>query len=105
MANVKKPRTRTVTETECRFVDVTVKENDEQDIRCGGPRTLGFEFYVSRAEDTKALEKFLRAELEKNKLPCMGIRFGRPEFRAVSHLWTRSRMANCIKKDADGMRW
>jgi hypothetical protein len=104
VANLKKARTRRVTQTEGRAVDVTVKENDSVDIRCGGPRTLGFDFFVHADEDADDLENFLRAELRKNRLPCMSIFISEPRF-SDAKLWTRAKMAACIKKDADGMRW
>lgn len=95
-----KPRTKKVVHTEGREVEVDVKENDSVDIRCGGPRTLGYDWFVAADENKKSLEKFIRAELEKNGVPCMGIYIRDKEFRP-GKIWTRAMIAKNIKEDHD----
>ena len=88
-----------------RYVDVTVCDNDSVDIRCGGPSTLGFEFYVQVDEDPKDLEKFIRGCLREVRIPCQGITISRPYTKDHSNkLWTRRMIKMCIKREGPGMR-
>ena len=52
-------KTKTIKVCDAIHVDISCEENDNTDIRCGGPGTLGFDFYVSPDEDKKELKKFL----------------------------------------------
>jgi hypothetical protein len=81
-----------------RKVEVDCCPNDPVDIRCGGPRTLGFDFSV--AANDKEIEKFIRTTLAECKLPCQGV-WVEDEVHLVPNkdMWTRSRIRNCIKRD------
>lgn len=77
-------------------IDVDVAANDWDDIKYGGPRMLGFEFYVSDDIDRDEYEKMIRETLKKNNLPCLSIKF-----RDVPniHTWTKEEIINCINEN------
>jgi hypothetical protein len=81
------------------FIDITCIRNDSVDIRCGGPATLGYEFYVSPDENIDELKKFLEGCIKKYHRPFMGITVKSHENFPVEHLWTREKMEKCIKEN------
>lgn len=87
-----------------RHVCVNVCRNDAQDMKCGGPPVLGFDFYVDYDEKPVDIREFIKAELAKCDLPCMSISVSREkQERSKSQVWTRAKMASCIKRDGPGM--
>lgn len=50
---------------------VDCERNDPVDIRCGGPVTLGFDFFVEDADVEKTLV-LIKEQLKENDLPLEG---------------------------------
>lgn len=77
--------------------EVNCKPNDSVDIKCGGPVSLGFDFYVDKEKPVEEIVAFIKKELKKNNLPLMSIITR--EYRFVSKLWTKKDIVKCIKND------
>lgn len=75
-------------------VVIDCERNDWEDIKCGGPHYLGFDFVVDSSEDNKDLESFLRKTLKMNGHNCHNIRIYEMDEPKV---WTREEMEECIK--------
>ena len=74
---------------------VDCEENDIVDIRCGGPRILGYDFYVED-EEVKDLVKFIKEMLKKYNQPLMKI-------QTISnvtsfYVWNKENIEKCIKE-------
>ena len=93
-------KTKTIEVCDALYVDVTCALNDSTDMRCGGPPTLGYEFYVNPDEDHKELEIFIKKCLKTYGRPFMSISLSKRKNFPVKNLWTREKMAKCIKEHA-----
>lgn len=51
---------------------VNCEYNDPVDIKCGGARILGFDFYVDNGE-VDAVKKYIKEKLRERELPLMDI--------------------------------
>ena len=89
-------KTKSIKVCDAICVDITCDYNDPVDIKCGGPATVGYEFYVSPAENRSELRKFLEGILKKHHRKYMGTSFYIHKDFPVSKLWTRERMKKCI---------
>lgn len=78
-------------------VDITCKENDSADIKCGGPATLGYDFYLSSDKDEKEIKKFLKSCLKKYNRPYINIIFHKEKNFPIKKLWTKKKIEKCIK--------
>ena len=96
-------KTKTIEVCNAISVDVTCEMNDMADIKCGGPATIGYNFYVSPDENKKDLEEFLRKCIREYHRPLMGITFDKHKDFPVKHLWTREKMEKCIKENGLGL--
>ena len=76
-------------------VVIDCEQNDWEDIRCGGPQFLGFDFVVDSSENNEELEHFLRKTLKIAGHHCLGIKIYELDQPKV---WTREEMEECIKK-------
>jgi hypothetical protein len=73
---------------------VNVKPNDPVDISCGGPRYLGFDFFVDVEEPQEDIALFIRGELKKKGSPCASISHSPA---VVEKLWTLKMISDCIR--------
>lgn len=81
-----------------RKITINCEENDSVDIRCGGPRILGFDFIVDAEEGKADIEKFIRDELRKNNRPCQSIHISGSTCEVLpEHIWTHNMISKCIK--------
>lgn len=74
-------------------VVIDCERNDWEDIKCGGPQYLGFEFKVSDCEDDKELEAWLRKTLKMYGHNIISIRI----YKIDEDIWSREKMEECIK--------
>ena len=91
-------KTKKIKVCDATFASVICKQNDLTDIRCGGPATLGYDFYVNPDENLTELRAFLKDCLKKYNRPLMDISFGVYEDYPVKNLWTREEMEKNIKE-------
>ena len=80
--------------------DISCMMNDLTDINCGGPPTLGYEFYVTPDEKKKEIIKFLEKCIKKYNRPFIGISTRTEKDFSVENLWTRKMMEDCIKNNS-----
>jgi len=92
--------TKTIEVCDAIFVDATCERNDSADIKCGGPATLGYEFYVSPDENIFDLIDFINDCIRKYRRPFIGISTREKKDFPVGNLWTREQIEKCIKENA-----
>ncbi len=93
-------KTRTIEVCDAIMVDITCGHNDYADIRCGGPATLGYEFYVSPDEDRNELDEFIKGCLKQFKRPFISVKYRVEKDYPVNKLWTSEKIVKCIKENA-----
>lgn len=74
-------------------VIIDCERNDWEDIKCGGPQYLGFDFQVDDSEDDKELESWLRKTLKMHGHNIISIRI----YKIEEQVWSRNQMEECIK--------
>lgn len=74
-------------------VVIDCERNDWEDIKCGGPQYLGFDFKVSDSEDDKDLEAWLRKTLKMYGHNIISIMI----YKIDENIWSREEMEECIK--------
>lgn len=77
-----------------RKIIVDCERNDPVDIRCGGPVTLGFDFFVND-EEADNMISFIKEELKKNNRPLMAINHYACQDTTP---WTKEMISQCIKE-------
>ena len=84
----------------CVHIAVYCVENDPDSINRGEPKYLGFVFDVKRSE-VGYMKAFISKTLEEYNVPVDGIDvFGGISLPLVK-IWTKEKIVNAIKKDAD----
>lgn len=73
--------------------------NDRQDIRCGGPATLGYLFYVDADIDSLIVEKTIKNALKESGQPCLSITNGNGWDLKKSEVWTLKEIKRYILSD------
>ena len=83
-----------------RKVEINTTENDSVDIRCGGPRYLGYDFVVDADENPKELEKFLKQTLNDLHRSYIHIWISPSTVEvAKEHIWDHARIKQCIERE------
>ena len=78
-------------------ISVITAMNDSVDIRCGGPATLGYDFYVEAAK-VKSLEEHVKKCLRKYGRSWLNISSSKISFLLPKNkVWTEKKIENCIK--------
>jgi hypothetical protein len=78
------------------FVDVVCEFNDSTDIECGGPATLGYEFFIS-PDDKDDIKSNIMKFLKKYNRPFIGMSFIIYKDFPVKNLWSLEKIEECIK--------
>lgn len=81
--------------SEINKIIVDCEDNDIIDIKCGGPRFLGYDFFVN-SEEVDEIISFIKEELKKNEQPLIRI-FHVKETNLSVELWTKEKISKCIK--------
>lgn len=94
-------KTKTIEVCNALHVDVSCERNDDfNDIKCGGAPILGYDFFVSPDENRDELYAFIRKCLRAYKRPLIGINMCVCRDFPVDKLWTREMIEKCIKEHA-----
>ena len=96
-------KTKTIEVCNALHIDITCALNDSTDMKCGGPPTVGYEFYVNPDENHKKLEIFIKKCLKTYGRPFMYMDISTKKDFPVKNLWTREKMAKCIKENSLGL--
>ena len=72
-------------------------KNDPVDVRCGGPRMLGYDFIV-REEEKDEMMKFIKETIEEFGLPLESIYVWGEGDYPIDSLWTKERVIAEIPK-------
>ncbi len=78
--------------------EVSCKENDSIDIKCGGPAILGYDFGVSPDENKNEIIDHITKCIKKYNRPFMGISTRIVKNFPVESLWTKDKIEDCIKE-------
>lgn len=89
-------KTKTIEVCDAICFDVSCKENDWVDIKCGGSPILGYEFCVSPDEDIKEITKFIKTLIKKYNRPFMGISTRIIKNYPVDNLFNKEHIEQCI---------
>jgi hypothetical protein len=95
----KRKPTKNIEVCDAIWYEINCAENEESDIRCGGPLFLGYEFPVSPDETEKDITAFLKTCLQKYHRPCLNISTRVRQDFPVAKLWSKEKMENCIKEN------
>lgn len=83
-----------------RTINIDTEENDPVDIRCGGPRWLGFDFTVDAEEDIKDLEVFIKKCFQDNNRYYHNICISSSTVEVPkTQIWSRAKIKRCIKEN------
>lgn len=77
----------------CKII-VDCEDNDIVDIKCGGPRFLGYDFFV-KTEEVEEVIDFIKEKLKENNQPL--IRIFSTSGSEKAELWTKEKIEKCIK--------
>ena len=77
-----------------KLIVVNCEENDIVDIKCGGPRYLGFDFIVNDNE-VEEMTNFIKDTLKENNTPLISIYSTET---TSTNLWTKEKIKECIKE-------
>lgn len=88
---------KTVKAVRTTHICVTCGPNDTTDIKCGGPATLGYDFYVD-PKKADGLKKHIEKELKKYNRPCWDITIHKEsDLIEPKNLWDKKMITTCIK--------
>lgn len=74
---------------------IDCEENDIVDIKCGGPRILGYDFYVED-ENVDDMIIFIKEMLKKYNQPLMDIKTILDV--TCTYVWNKENIEKCIKE-------
>lgn len=92
--------TKTITVCKAIHIGVDCVENDPQDIKCGGPEYLGYDFYISMEDNMSYIESQIKNWLKEYGKPFVSISHEVIEDFNVSELWSSSNIEKCIKEQS-----
>lgn len=75
--------------------------NDPVDIKAGGSKILGYDFYVL-PEETEELMKFIQVSIEKLEIPLQSI-YVKGQINSNS-IWNKERILAALVKDAEYLK-
>ena len=84
----------------CSIIDVDCYPNDDVDIRFGGPKFIGFEFYV-RKKDKDVMKDYVTCMLHEYNIPIIGIRNTKSKIVNETQLHSVSTIRDVIEKYKD----
>ncbi len=88
----------------CSKISVDCVYNDPVDVRCGGPDTLGFDFFVQK-EETTHMKTFIKETLKSFNIPLISIYISTDSIeKEPDSVWDEERITECISKDASYLR-
>lgn len=87
----------------CSKISVNCTANDPVDIRCGGPKFLGFDFNV-REDQASEMTKFIIMTLNELEVPLIDIETTGTIDVGEQDIWTKQRIVQEIQKDAEYLR-
>lgn len=88
----------------CAKIAVDCTKNDPVDYRAGGPEWLGFDFFV-KSQDTEDMIEYISSVLSQLNIPENEIYIKGFVSLPESSVWTKERILEEIKKDADMLRF
>lgn len=86
----------------CSKICIACQPNDSVDIKCGGPKYLGYDFYVKN-EEIKEMISFIKTTCADLKVPIISLYYMNSNNKELSELWTKEKIYNCIKNNEAGL--
>lgn len=91
-------KTKTIEVCDAVLYDISCQKNDSEDIKCGGPAILGYEFGVSPDENKEDMINYIKKCIKKYNRPFIGISTRIIKKFPVESLWTKDKIDDYIKK-------
>lgn len=85
----------------CSKISVDCVYNDPVDVKAGGPKFLGFDFFVKTIEEDTMI-KFIKTTLNELNIPFMNVHVtGRNLKLSDTVVWSKTNITKSILKDAE----
>lgn len=81
-------------------ISVDCERNDREDIKCGGPEYLGFDFYVEK-DKVDEMMAFIRQTFQELGLYFERIYANKDNIYLKNKAWDKKRIHDCIVSEAD----
>ena len=88
----------------CLKISVDCKYNDDVDIRCGGPYSLGYDFYVEKSQVNEMMD-FISNTCKEFNVPILVMYYDKlQEYEKEKNaVWTKEKIYNSIKNNEAGL--
>lgn len=88
----------------CFKIKVDCKYNDDEDIKCGGPYCLGYDFYVNQNE-VDDITDFIKDTCDEFNVPIIALYYDKEILyeRDIEKVWTKEKIYKCIKNNEAGL--
>ena len=85
---------------DCYKIVVDCQYNDEVDIRCGGPYSLGYDFFVEVSVVDEMID-FVKETCEKLGVPVLALYYDKLETfeKEQDKVWTKEKIYKCIENN------
>ena len=89
---------------DCMKIVVDCQYNDDEDIKCGGPYCLGYDFYVNK-EKVDEMMDFIKSTCEKFNVPIIALYYDKEITykKEAEQIWTKFKIYSCIKNNEAGL--
>ena len=89
---------------DCYKIVVDCQYNDEVDIRCGGPYSLGYDFFVEKSQVEEMID-FVKETCEKLGVPILALYYDKLETfkKEQNKVWTKEKIYKCIENNEAGL--
>ena len=88
----------------CHKINVDCQYNDDEDIKCGGPYCLGYDFYVNNQEVDEMMD-FIKSTCDELNVPIVALYYDKEMLYEKDNekVWTKEKIYNCIKNNEAGL--
>jgi len=84
----------------CSKISVNCVENNPIDIKCGGPKYLGFDFYVKEEEQNR-MKKIICSSINEIGIPIINVIVTNNIYKDIENIWYKDiEIRNQIKKNS-----
>lgn len=89
---------------DCLKISVDCKYNDDEDIKCGGPYSLGYDFYVNRDQVNEMMD-FIKTTCDEFNVPILALYYDKEILyeKDAEKVWTKEKIYECIKNNEAGL--
>ena len=91
-------------EIDCYKIKVDCQYNDDEDIKCGGPYCLGYDFFVETYKVDEMID-FVKATCDELEVPIIVIYYEKDMIykKEDKNIWTKDKIFKCIENNDAGL--